>query len=253
VTIQVDMSAAATESAVRSLLVAIESRGLRAVAAVLAVDCTWQNVPHTPVIGRDAVVALLAPVLCWADRVQWEVLSQSYDDGLAWVERADRFWIDGAEHVVRCNGVITVDVAAGLVTSVRDYVDLDEWRARLAPVLETMASRTPVEVVSRHLRAVGARDQVAMAADYSLEAVLERGGDVYRGWGEIADYFATVPQRLGEGRLTLSSAQAAGTAEATVEWTIDASDGSSVRGHDHYVVQRGRIIYQQVTLLGNDF
>jgi len=245
--------AAATERTVRALLVAVESRDLRAVAAALAADCTWQNVPHRSVIGRDAVVALLAPVLSWSDRVEWEVLSESYGDGIAWVERADRFWINGAEYVVRCNGVITVDVAAGHVTAVRDYADLGEWRRRLAPVLATMAERSPVDVVSRHLHAVDLSDQVAMVADYALDAVLERGGDTYHGWGEIADYFSTVPKRLGHSRLTLSAPEADGTAAAKVAWTIDATDGSSVRGNDHYVVQRGRITHQRVTLLGNDF
>ncbi len=247
------MSVAATERAVRSLLVAIESRDLRAVSAAMAPDCTWQNVPHPPVIGRDAVVALLAPVLCWSDRVKWDVLSQSYGDGIAWVERADRFWIGGDEHVVRCDGVITVDAAAGLVTSVRDYVDLGEWRSRLAPVLEVLARRSPVDVVARHLRAVDNRDQVAMVADYALDAVLERGADEYRGWAEIAGYFETVPQRLGESRLTLSAPEADGASEATVAWTIDTPDGTCVSGSDRYIVQHGRITHQRVTLLGNDF
>ncbi len=247
------MSATATQRAVRSLLAAIEARDLRAVAAAMDADCTWQNVPHPPVMGRDAVVALLAPVLWWSDRVEWEVLSESYGDGTAWVERADRFWIDGDEHVVRCNGVITVDVAAGLVTSVRDYVDLGEWRARIGPVLEVLAQRSPVDVVARHLRAVDHRDQAAMVADYALDAVLERGSDSYRGWAEIARYFETVPQRLGESRLTLRAPHADGASEATVAWTIEAPDRSCVSGNDRYTVQHGRITHQQVTLLGNDF
>ena len=150
-----DTSADATQRAVRSLLAAIESRDLRAVSASLTTDCTWQNVPHPPAIGREAVLSLLASVLWWSDRVEWEVLSASYGDGIAWVERADRFWIDGVELAARCNGVITVDVATGLVDSVRDYVDLGEWRARSAPVLATMAQRSPIDVVRRHLRDVG--------------------------------------------------------------------------------------------------
>ncbi len=247
------MSATLTERAVRTLLTAVESRDLSAVAAAIATDCTWQNVPHTPITGRDAVVELLAPVLCWADRVEWEVVSESYGDGTAWVERADRFWIDGEEHVVRCNGVLTVDVAAGLVTSVRDYVDLGEWRARIGPVLEAMAQRSAVDVVARHLGAVDRRDQVAMVADYAPEAVLERGSDVYRGRREIAAYFETVPHRLGESRLTLHAPLAGGASEATVAWSIDAADGSSVSGNDHYTVQQGRILRQRVTLQGSDF
>ena len=248
---------AATERAVRTLLAAIESRDLRAIAGALAAGCTWQNVPHPPAIGRDAVVGLLAPIVCWSDRVEWEVLSESFGEsfgeGSAWVERADHFWINGADHVVRCNGVITVDAATGLVTSVRDYVDLGEWRARIRPVLEAMSARPPADVVSRHLHAVGRRDTAAMAADYALDAVLERAGDVHRGWAEIADYFDTVPQRLGDSRLTLGTPVVVGAVEVTVGWVIELPGGSSVSGSDHYVVELGRISRQRVTLLGDDF
>jgi len=130
-----------TRRAVRELFDAIESQDLDRVADALAPDCTWQNVPHPPAVGVEEVVALLTPVLRSSDRVSWEIITASYGEGIAWVERADRFWIDGEEHTVRCNGVFTVDVAAGVVTGVRDYVDLGEWRSRIVPVLGRATDR----------------------------------------------------------------------------------------------------------------
>lgn len=245
--------AAETERVVCSLLAAIESRDLRALADVLAPDCTWQNVPHPPTAGRGNVVALLAPVVCWSDRVEWEVLSESYGDGIAWVERFDRFWIDGSEHVVRCNGVIRVDPSTVRVASVRDYVDLGEWRERIGSTLQQMAARSAVDVVARHLRAVCDRDPVAMAADYALDAVLDRGPTRHSGWFEIADYFDTVPTRLGSGRLDLGAPVAVGLDAVDVEWSIHDGDGLTIVGNDRYRVAGGRIVEQQVTLAGGDF
>lgn len=126
----------ATRQAVRALFAAIESRDLPRIGRALAADCTWQNVPHPPAVGTAEVLALLAPVLRASDRVNWAIATESFGDGVAWVERADRFWIDGEEHTVRCNGVFTVDVGAGVVTGVRDYVDLGEWRSRIVPALD---------------------------------------------------------------------------------------------------------------------
>ena len=73
---------------------------------------------------------MLGRVLRRSDRVRWDVVSESYGDRRAWVERVDRFWIDGSEYAVRCNGVFEFDRDSGLITEVRDYVDLGEWRER---------------------------------------------------------------------------------------------------------------------------
>ena len=63
--------------------------------------------------------------------MRWDLVNVAYEADRAWLERIDRFWIDGAVHAVRCNGVLEFDAAAGLIRALRDYVDLGEWRARL--------------------------------------------------------------------------------------------------------------------------
>ena len=74
---------------------------------------------------------MLAPILLRSDRVQWDVVTASFSEHRAWIERVDRFWIDGVEYAVRCNGVIDIDAGTGLIRELRDYVDLGEWRERL--------------------------------------------------------------------------------------------------------------------------
>ena len=241
-----------TRGAIARLLRAIESRDLRTIAASLAPDATWQNVPHEPAAGREAVVRLLAPILGWSDAVRWQVVSDTYTDRTGWVERVDRFVIDGTGYAVRCNGVFDVDVDSGVVASVRDYVDLDEWRQRITPVLDSMASRPATAVVARHLDAVRRGDVIAMAADYDLGAVLTRSGDRFEGWSAIADYFETVPDRLDGRSLTFSEPTPDGN-RINVAWRISHDGAEAATGIDRYRVDGGRIVEQTVTLGDRDY
>ncbi|MFI6712295.1 nuclear transport factor 2 family protein [Nonomuraea sp. NPDC050478] len=116
-------------------LAAVHARDADAAAGCFAEDGTYANVPHAPVAGRAPVAALLRPILGRAERVRWELVTASYTDERAWLERVDRFWIDGREYSVACNGVAEVDPARELITGFRDYTDLAPWRALIAPVL----------------------------------------------------------------------------------------------------------------------
>ena len=104
-------------------------------AACFAPDATYANMPHPPVVGPAGVKALLTPILDRAEYVEWEIVTASFTETRAWLERVDRFRIDGREYAIECNGVVEVDVEAGLITAFRDYVDLQVWRERLGDVL----------------------------------------------------------------------------------------------------------------------
>lgn len=194
---------------------------------------------------------MLAAIVTWSDKVRWDVVSESYGSGVSWLERVDRFWIDGDEYAVRCNGVFTV--RDDLVSSMRDYVDLGEWRSRAGPALERMAARPPTDVVERHLRAVKRLDLVAMSADYAIDACLVRGGERFDGLAAIAGYFDTVPARLGDASLEFGTTQTSRAGEVTVPWTIRAGTTTRATGLDTYVVERGRITHQTVALDREDF
>ena len=113
------------------LLRAIEARDVPGLVACFAPNGSWQNVPHEPWVGRATIASMLAPILQRSERVQWDVVTASFAEHRAWIERVDRFWIDGVEYAVRCNGVIDLDSESGLIKELRDYVDLGEWRGRL--------------------------------------------------------------------------------------------------------------------------
>ena len=242
-----------TRQTIDRLLVAIESRDLRAVHAALHPDAIWQNVPHSAAEGRPAVMALLTNILCWSDQVRWDVISSSVDGQVGWYERVDRFWLLGEEHAAHCNGIFTVDPATDTVREVRDYVDLGEWRTRVRPVLQTLAARSAKKVVLRHLSAVDMRDPVAMASDYALDAVLARPDAQHTGWFEIADYFETVPARLEDRELVFGDIEATDHQHAEVAWEITGAEGRVASGRDEFVVTEGRITQQRTSLDSDDF
>ena len=93
---------------------------------------SWQNVPHVPAVGLSEIRAAFESIVQRSSRIQWDVVSSAFEGSRGWIERVDRFWIDGIEYPVRCNGVFDFDVESCSILSVRDYVDLGEWRSRLA-------------------------------------------------------------------------------------------------------------------------
>jgi len=242
-----------TQQAIEALLAAIESRDLRKVERALHPDIVWQNIPHPPSVGRDAVMQLLASIICWSDKVQWDISSSSVSGDTGWYERLDRFWIDGKEFAVSCDGVFKVDLATSTVCALKDYVDLGEWRSRLAPVMTRLANRSPADIVAHHIEAVQSMESIAMAADYALDAVLERGGARYKGWAAIADYFDTVPGRLAGRAISFESIEALGADQARVVWHLSGADKTPLTGADTFTVAAGRIAHQLVELSGGDF
>lgn len=120
------------EAPVTQFLAAVESMNAATVAGCFTEDAVYQNVPHPPVRGPAAIADLFRPILSRCQRVHWEIVSASFGVDMAWLERVDRFWIDGVEYRIECNGVAVVDTATGRLRAFRDYLDLGVWQERLA-------------------------------------------------------------------------------------------------------------------------
>jgi len=119
------------------------------------------------------------------------------------------------------------------------------------PPLEVAPMRDPLTTVKDHLDAVHTGDPKAMAADYAADAVLAR--DVtYQGKDAIADYFTTVPERLGDGRVEFAQPRMEGELVA-VAWKLVGGPGHGASGTDRFAVADGMILRQTVTLDGGDF
>ena len=111
--------------------------------------------------------------------------------------------------------------------------------------------RDPLSAVRDHLDAVHTGDPEAMAADYTDDAVLVR--DVtYQGRDAIAGYFATVPDRLGNGQVEFAEPRLEDGLVA-VAWKLVGGPGDGASGTDRFEVTQGMIVRQTVTLDGGDF
>tara|TARA_Y100001970_G_scaffold41606_1_gene51556 strand:- start:22277 stop:22669 length:393 start_codon:yes stop_codon:yes gene_type:complete len=117
---------------VESFLQALSEREIGLIMSFFDERSSWQNVPHPPSNGIQEIELMFSPIIRKSSKVQWDILSSAYAENRAWLERVDRFWIAGIEYSVQCNGVFEFDLPRGKIITVRDYVDLGEWRERLA-------------------------------------------------------------------------------------------------------------------------
>ena len=74
----------------------------------------------------------------------------------------------------------------------------------------------------------------------------------YQGRDAIAAYFATVPDRLGDGRVEFAEPRQEDSLVA-VTWTLVGGPGDGASGTDRFEVADGVIVRQTVTLDGGDF
>ena len=110
---------------------ALSSRDLGKILSFFDDRSTWQNIPHTPANGVTEISEMFKTIVERSSKIQWDIVTAAFEDDRAWIERVDRFWIDEVEYAVRCNGVFDFDTKSSTIVSVRDYVDLGEWKERL--------------------------------------------------------------------------------------------------------------------------
>ena len=172
---------------VARLFRAIESRDLRLLRDVSNEAVSWRNVPEPPAVGQRAVCRLIGMVTLPAEQVSWEVTRLAVCDGVAHVERLDRFLIDGAWCEVWCHGVASFD-DSGRLLALDDYVDLAEWRSRIGPVLGRVASRSPADLLALMRDCRGPSwERLASVLHPDVVLDLPDSKDRFEGWCSVAD------------------------------------------------------------------
>lgn len=103
---------------------------LDAAWALLDEDVVYHNMPVDPVTGPAAVKAVFAMIPMQA--MDWETHAIAADGNLVLTERTDRFTLlDGRTVELQVMGVF--HVADGKITTWRDYFDMAQWLAQMAP------------------------------------------------------------------------------------------------------------------------
>lgn len=116
---------------VRRFIEAIERQDLDAAGQMLGEDVSYENMPMQPVIGRDAVLRVVASFLEPAELVDWKILRQWEFGGVVVNERIDRFRIGNGWLELPVAGFFEVD-AQGLIMLWRDYFDLGSYLSQMA-------------------------------------------------------------------------------------------------------------------------
>lgn len=120
--------------AVERFIALVNALDLDGACALLAADVVYDNVPMPTVHGRAAARAFLGQLPATA--MDWEVhaiaATGDAERGTVLTERTDRFTLaDGRRLEIRVMGAF--DVAGGQISAWRDYFDLGQFMAQMAP------------------------------------------------------------------------------------------------------------------------
>lgn len=120
---------------VSGFIAAIEARDVEAAVAYAAADISYENVPISPIVGRDAVAATLTGFLASAEEVDWQIVNQWEVGRTVINERLDRFRIGGGWLELPVAGFFVVD-DNGLISLWRDYFDMSTYTRQLAELTQ---------------------------------------------------------------------------------------------------------------------
>ncbi len=115
---------------VNAFLAAIEAKDLDAALELVTNDVSYENVPIDPIVGKDAMGAVLRSFLDPAAEVDWRVVRQHAVDNLVVNERLDRFRIGDGWLELPIAGFFEL-TEDGLIRRWRDYFDMATYTRQL--------------------------------------------------------------------------------------------------------------------------
>lgn len=119
------------EEVVNAFIAAIEAKDVEAAAALTAEAISYENMPTTPITGREAVAKTLNGFLAPATEVDWPVTRQWAVGRTVINERLDRFKIGDGWLELAVAGVFEIDDNDQIVLW-RDYFDMGSYTRQLA-------------------------------------------------------------------------------------------------------------------------
>jgi limonene-1,2-epoxide hydrolase len=115
---------------VAAFIAAIERKDIDAAVEMLADDVSYENVPISPISGRDAVRTVLAGFLAPVDAVDWRIVREVTAGTVVANERVDRFQIGDGWLELPVAGFFEVD-EDGRIRLWRDYFDMATYTRQL--------------------------------------------------------------------------------------------------------------------------
>ena len=116
---------------VTAFIGAVEALDIDAAVDLLSDDVSYENVPVTPIVGKEAVRSTLAGFLGVASAVEWPVLREIVVGNVVVNERLDRFEIGDGWLELPVAGFFEV-TDDGLISLWRDYFDMTTYLNQLS-------------------------------------------------------------------------------------------------------------------------
>jgi limonene-1,2-epoxide hydrolase len=99
------------------------------IAPFFTEDAVYLNVPMQPIIGRDAIAAVLGGMGSGMRAAGWEVIHQVVQGNVVMNERVDRFTVGDRTIAVPVMGVFVL--RDGKIAEWRDYFDMNMWQSQM--------------------------------------------------------------------------------------------------------------------------
>ncbi len=111
------------EQIVRDFCNAVPRRDVKALVAFFTSDAVYHNIPIAPVVGHEAIEAVLRQFLDPSSEAGFEIIALAAVDGTVLTERIDRFVLNGKKIELPVMGAFEV-TAEGKISAWRDYFDM---------------------------------------------------------------------------------------------------------------------------------
>jgi len=121
------MSPAAT---VTAFIKAIERNDIATAVALAAPEISYENMPISPVVGREGLAQVLQMFLGAANEVEWQIVSQYEVGEIVVNERLDRFQIGDGWLELPVAGFFRID-GDGKIALWRDYFDMGSYQRQM--------------------------------------------------------------------------------------------------------------------------
>ena len=112
---------------VAAFIRAIERKDISAAAEMVAEDVSYENMPISPVVGREGLTQVLEMFLGSAHEVEWQIVSQFEIGNTVVNERLDRFQIGDGWLELPIAGFFRID-DEGRIALWRDYFDMGSYQ-----------------------------------------------------------------------------------------------------------------------------
>jgi limonene-1,2-epoxide hydrolase len=116
---------------VRRFCAAWSDGDIDALMGYFADDAVYHNIPIDPVTGRDAIRSTISGFTQGVDKIEFRVQNIAADGTTVLTERVDVFHLPG--NTVELPVMGTFEVRDGKIAAWRDYFDLNQFMAQMAP------------------------------------------------------------------------------------------------------------------------